>query len=67
MLFGAEGVNISNMSVSRNGPGARAGGPGSRAVMVLAVDADPNADALERLQTLGGIHSVRLVTVNGKT
>jgi len=60
MLFGAEGVNISNMSVSRSGPG-----PG--AVMVLAVDADPNAEALEQLRTLAGIHRVRLVTVNGKT
>jgi D-3-phosphoglycerate dehydrogenase / 2-oxoglutarate reductase len=60
MLFGAEGVNISNMSVSRSGPG-----PG--AVMVLAVDADPNAEALERLRTLAGIHRVRLVTVNGRT
>ena len=46
MLFGAEGVNISNMSVSRSGPG-----PG--AVMVLAVDAEPNAEALERLRALG--------------
>ena len=35
--------------------------------MVLAVDTDPNAEALERLQALGGIHRVRLVTVNGRT
>ena len=34
MLFGAESVNISNMSVSRSGPGRGA-------VMVLAVDAEP--------------------------
>jgi D-3-phosphoglycerate dehydrogenase / 2-oxoglutarate reductase len=60
MLFGAEGVNISNMSVSRSGPG-------TRAVMVLAVDTDPDEGALERLQALGGIHRVRLVTVNGRT
>ena len=60
MLFGAESVNISNMIVSRSGPG-----PG--AVMVLAVDAEPSAAALERLRALGGIHRVRLVTVNGKT
>jgi hypothetical protein len=59
MLFGAEGVNISNMSVSRSGGGRRA-------VMVLAVDTDPTAEALERLQALGGIHRVRLVTVNGR-
>jgi D-3-phosphoglycerate dehydrogenase / 2-oxoglutarate reductase len=60
MLFGEEGVNISNMSVSRSGPG-------TRAVMVLAVDTDPTAEALDRLRALGGIHSVRLVTVNGGT
>jgi D-3-phosphoglycerate dehydrogenase / 2-oxoglutarate reductase len=60
MLFGEEGVNISNMSVSRSGRG-------SRAVMVLAVDADPSPEALERLRGLGGIHRVRLVTVNGRT
>ena len=61
MMFGKEGVNISNMSVSRSGKGKR------DAVMVLAVDHDPTPEALERLQELGGIHRVRLVTVDGRT
>jgi len=61
LLFGKEGVNISNMSVSRSGKGKR------DAVMVLAVDTDPTAEALERLQAMAGIHRVRLVTVNGRT
>jgi D-3-phosphoglycerate dehydrogenase len=61
LLFGQEGVNISNMSVSRSGKGKR------DAVMVLAVDTDPTSDALDRLQALGGIHRVRLVTVDGRT
>jgi hypothetical protein len=35
--------------------------------MVLAVDHDPTPEALERLQALGGIHRVRLVTVDSRT
>ncbi|HYX84019.1 MAG TPA: phosphoglycerate dehydrogenase [Gaiellales bacterium] len=55
LLFGEEGVNIANMSVSRSAPG-------ERAVMVLAVDSAPDAGALERLRALDGIHRVRLVS-----
>ena len=56
--FGEEGLNIANMSVSRNFRG-------ERAVMVLALDVPPTAAALDHLRALDGIHRVRSVDLNG--
>src|SRR5207248_3065142 len=57
-VFGIAGVNIANMNVSRQ---ARR----ERAVMVLSLDTRPPGDVLDMLRALEGIHSVRLVTLNG--
>jgi D-3-phosphoglycerate dehydrogenase / 2-oxoglutarate reductase len=57
-LLGSEGVNIANMSVSRNERG-------ERAVMVLSVDTPLPAGVLEKLSAVDGIHRVRQVTLNG--
>ncbi len=56
MLFGTESVNIANMNVSRQEQG-------HNAVMVLALDNPPDADVLDKLRSLEGIRSVRLVSV----
>ena len=56
--FGEEGLNIANMSVSRNFRG-------ERAVMVLALDVPPTQAVLEHLRALDGIHRVRSVDLNG--
>ncbi|MGZ4431161.1 MAG: ACT domain-containing protein, partial [Gaiellales bacterium] len=58
MLLGSEGVNIANMSVSRNERG-------ERAVMVLSVDTPLPTAVLEKLRGLDGIHRVRQVALNG--
>ena len=57
-LFGAQGVNIANMNVSRQAEQ-------QRAVMVLSLDTPPPEPVLDLLRELEGIHSVRLVTLNG--
>jgi D-3-phosphoglycerate dehydrogenase / 2-oxoglutarate reductase len=56
--FGEDGVNIANMSVSRNFRG-------ERAVMVLALDVAPTAAVIEHLSALEGVHRVRSVNLNG--
>jgi D-3-phosphoglycerate dehydrogenase / 2-oxoglutarate reductase len=56
--FGEAGVNIANMSVSRNFRG-------ERAVMMLALDVTPSSDLLDRLRALAGIYRVRSVNLNG--
>jgi D-3-phosphoglycerate dehydrogenase len=55
---GEAGMNIANMSVSRNFRG-------ERAVMVLALDAAPGQALLTQLRALEGIHRVRSVNLNG--
>jgi D-3-phosphoglycerate dehydrogenase len=56
--FGEDGVNIANMSVSRNFRG-------DRAVMVLALDVRPEPAVIEHLRALDGVHQVRSVDLNG--
>jgi D-3-phosphoglycerate dehydrogenase / 2-oxoglutarate reductase len=56
--FGEDGVNIANMSVSRNFRG-------DRAVMVLALDVRPEPAVIEHLSALDGVHRVRSVDLNG--
>ncbi len=56
MMVGSEGINIANMNVSRTVAG-------ERAVMVIALDSPPPAQALDHLRELDGIHSVRSVEV----
>ena len=56
--FGQDGVNIANMSVSRNFHG-------DRAVMVLALDVTPTPAVIEHLGALDGIHRVRSVDLDG--
>jgi len=56
--FGEDGVNIANMSVSRNFRGARA-------AMVLALDVTPAPSVIEHLSALDGVHHVRSVDLDG--
>jgi D-3-phosphoglycerate dehydrogenase / 2-oxoglutarate reductase len=56
--FGEDGVNIANMSVSRNTRG-------DRAVMVLALDVTPAPSVIEHLSALDGVHRVRSVDLDG--
>jgi D-3-phosphoglycerate dehydrogenase len=56
--FGEDGVNIANMSVSRNLRG-------DRAVMVLALDVTPEPSVIEHLSALDGVHRVRSVDLDG--
>ena len=56
--FGEAGVNIANMSVSRNFSG-------ERAVMTLALDIAPAQPLLDHLRALEGIYRVRSVDLNG--
>ena len=56
--FGEDGVNIANMSVSRNLRG-------DRAVMVLALDVTPAPAVIEHLSALDGVHRVRSVDLDG--
>jgi D-3-phosphoglycerate dehydrogenase / 2-oxoglutarate reductase len=56
--FGEDGVNIANMSVSRNLRG-------DRAVMVLALDVTPPPSVIEHLSALDGVHRVRSVDLDG--
>jgi D-3-phosphoglycerate dehydrogenase len=48
-LLGTHGVNISNMRLSRTGPGGSA-------MMVLSLDGEPTAQALTDLGGLEGVH-----------
>ena len=56
--FGEDGVNIANMSVSRNFRG-------ERAAMVLALDVTPAPAVIEHLSALDGVHHVRSVDLDG--
>jgi len=56
--FGEDGVNIANMSVSRNFRG-------ERAAMVLALDVTPAPSVIEHLSALDGVHHVRSVDLDG--
>jgi D-3-phosphoglycerate dehydrogenase / 2-oxoglutarate reductase len=56
--FGEDGVNIANMSVSRNFRG-------DRAVMVLALDVTPAPAVIDHLSALDGVHRVRSVDLDG--
>ena len=53
-LFGAAGVNISNMAVSRDNKGGKA-------VMALSVDAPPPPGLIERMRDEGGFDDVRFI------
>ena len=55
-MLGSEGVNIANMSVSRNDRG-------DAAVMILSVDTSVEPHVVDRLRTVDGVHSVRLVSL----
>ncbi len=55
-MLGSEGVNIANMSVSRNDRG-------DEAVMILSVDTSVEPHVVDRLRTVDGMHSVRLVSL----
>ncbi len=59
-LFGSAGVNIANMSVSRNRPG-------EQALMALSIDTPAPPDLVERLEGEGfdDVHVVRLDPASG--
>jgi D-3-phosphoglycerate dehydrogenase / 2-oxoglutarate reductase len=56
-LLGSHGVNIANMSVSRESPG-------ERAVMVLSIDGLPEHRTLTALEALDGVSGVRSVVLD---
>jgi D-3-phosphoglycerate dehydrogenase len=49
-LLGEHGVNISNMRLSRSGPGGDA-------MMVLSLDLEPSRDALDALESTPGVRA----------
>jgi D-3-phosphoglycerate dehydrogenase / 2-oxoglutarate reductase len=50
LLLGEHGVNISNMRLSRSGPGGDA-------MMVLSLDGEPSREALDALEVVPGVRS----------
>jgi D-3-phosphoglycerate dehydrogenase len=50
LLLGDHGVNISNMRLSRSGPGGDA-------MMVLSLDVEPSREALDDLESVPGVRS----------